>query len=176
MPNPYNPPHVTSEPSEVIPTQPVIGPRGATGPTGPTGPCPCVEQFIDVVLDPTTLTTAPFYDPTHSGPGLVVVPPPGDGKVILVGGLVTVVSAGTFWGQTCVINTQFSAATTSESVPALNGIDFAGLTDVFSGDRGVVYTVPIAPEALSVPLSKLENRAIILYTDTDITDNGGGHN
>src|SRR5437899_6380255 len=41
-----------------------------------------VEWFVDVVLTPTTLTTAPFYDNALSGPGLVVVPAPGVGKLL----------------------------------------------------------------------------------------------
>src|SRR5438034_7626474 len=65
------------------------GPQGTTGPTGPQAD-PLIEQFVDITLDPTTLTSAPFYDPTQSGPGLVIVSAPGIGKAIVVNAIAIV--------------------------------------------------------------------------------------
>src|ERR1043166_1907216 len=54
--------------------------------------------YVDVVLDPVDLTTAPFYDENEDGPGDLFVPAPGPGLIVWPIELVSIVTPGAAWG------------------------------------------------------------------------------
>src|SRR5438876_4136839 len=59
-----------------------------------------VEEFADLSLNPTMLTTAPCNAPTSTGPGVVVVPAPGTGKMLLPLRLLAISEDATYaWGS-----------------------------------------------------------------------------
>src|SRR5438094_4036633 len=131
-----------------------------------------IERFVDVVLTPTTLTTAPFFDIALSGPGLVLIPAPGLGKALLLRQIVFVseqTKAG--WGSDLSIQVFWGPASEGNSplfnVASIQGFGMAAVNGATSYPNQTVGL----PQggSLSQPASSVENKPITLYNTRDLT-------
>lgn len=116
--------------------------------------------YVDVLLDPVALSTAPFYDPSQIGNGVLVIPAPGAGKIAALTGLVhQIVSDGDVWLLTA--GTQFGYTNTAGS----NQINSTG-SDGLDGSSGGKLSTLTDVSCQSTSVAPV-NAPIVAYTTTD---------
>jgi hypothetical protein len=128
--------------------------------------------YVDVTLDPVALTTAPFYDASSSGPGLVVIPAPGANKLALpIGFDPSVMSGGDAWAHSAVPSFAYGVA---------GGANFGGLNSIEDGLGDFLNSFGIVPQptinnilgTTFSPTTDYINQPVVIWTATDITNSG----
>jgi len=143
--------------------------------------------YVDVVLDPVQLTTAPFYDPTDDGPGFPVLDAPGENLVVVPVIVDAFPTPGDPWGDTP--NTQFVYTSVLEGFAegTIYVTTDISLTDINASPGAPPASLFINPNrtnlfGLGSPYIQLivndvrlvANAPLVMFTDRDITNTGSG--
>ncbi len=126
--------------------------------------------YVDVTLDPVGLTTAPFFDPLGSGPGVVAIPGPWEPGAFLQEVLAySTQSSGDTWASNA--STQLSYISPAVSVPPLPaqsnsvGDNLGEASPEFPGSRGNLG-------GGGSPSVDITNQSIVIWSTTDLTNGG----
>ncbi len=134
--------------------------------------------YVDVLLDPVALTTAPFYDPGYSGPGLSTgLGAPGANLMIVPRIVDAFPTPGDPWGDTAKARFLYTSVllgwpestvytTTDASLTDTNG----SVPDFFNPNRSDMLA--INAQLIANDPRIVVNAPLVMFTDHDVTFGG----
>ncbi len=167
-----------------------VGPQGPPGIQGATGTAGTiypfnaaslaaigVESYVDVLISASggidcELINAPFLDQSGTGPGRVAIPAPAAGYMNVVTGLQSVTTPGDAWQASSIAILTYKDQT-GRNISA----SIYNPGDSLAGDNYPINWQPVSGTNQNVTrnVADFDAQPIVVWTQEDISDNGGGH-